>query len=468
MTDLTPKISHQGDLPKVWTTDENDVPRLGPLAITLDGENPMRWIVWDTTKAEILVSSDVLEPDSADPADYDDGESLFYRVTHALARNGGLPSEGLEDWAESAEVRERAARPPFVMTPESIDKVYREIEAVEARTANVKQEVTELEERTEAGSYADRVTSTKVDLAALWHEDLSTPPPIPGSGGVICKGVRHLWPMERKGGKSIATLVTSVDIVLAGGRVVILDRENGRKRFGFRAKAICDARNLSPEQVSTVHASLSYYDRPRIRNGDAADLVAEMMGADLVIFDSSRKFMSGLDLAEDKSDDYTTFMEAMVDPLFDAEIATLILDNSGWSDKGRPRGSSAKEDLNETLFIAEKREDFDLETTGKIVLGIKESRDGLTGTWTMRIGGGVYESWEKAPEGEHVGGGEGQGSKSKREKEDREAKMLAMKAENPDITKEELATKLGVSVRTVESYLKATTTPDTPVPDGAD
>ena len=76
---------------------------------------------------------------------------------------------------------------------------------------------------------------------------------------MILKGARHLWPMGRKGGKSLTTLVMSVDIALAGSRVVILDRENGHRRYGLRLKDIASARDLTPEQLDVVRGGLSYY-----------------------------------------------------------------------------------------------------------------------------------------------------------------------------------------------------------------
>ena len=48
------------------------------------------------------------------------------------------------------------------------------------------------------------------------------------------------------------------------------------------------------------------------------------------------------------------FFEAF-EPLFEAGVATVILDNTGHSDKNRSRGTSAKGDLNEVVpaIIAE-------------------------------------------------------------------------------------------------------------------
>ena len=77
-----------------------------------------------------------------------------------------------------------------------------------------------------------------------------------------------------------------------------------------------------------------------------------MEGADLVIFDSQRRFLTDLGLDEDSSDDYAKFAAATIDAfLFEVGIATLIEDNTGHVQKDRGRGSSAKADLNEVSFI---------------------------------------------------------------------------------------------------------------------
>lgn len=294
-----------------------------------------------------------------------------------------------------------------------------------------------------AGSFPDRFTNTRVSIVEMMKGDLSPPEHVKGSNGVILEGVRHLWPMERKGGKSLATQVMAVDIALAGGRVVILDRENGARRFALRMKDIADARKLDGEQLAQIESQIAYYQRPQLRRGDGRELAAELWEADLVVFDSSRMFLSGMDLAEDKSDDYAQFMDELVDPLYESGAATLILDNAGWSDKGRPRGSSAKEDLNEHLFHGEKTEDFSRETTGEILLGVKESRDGMAGTWSMRIGGGIYEPW-KHEAVRQVGRKQG--------KAERVARAEQLIKAKPSITNEELSAELGVDQKTVRRY----------------
>jgi hypothetical protein len=330
-----------------------------------------------------------------------------------------------------------------------IQTLYREyLEEAQTKLDDAVEAVERVEAVSPRGSFADRVASTRVDLVRLMGEDPQPPAPIAGSGGVLLQGVAHLWPMERKAGKSIAMLVTAVDIVLAGGTVAILDRENGEKRTALRLKDIADARKLTADHLEQVRERLHYFAFPRIRPGDESDLRDLFQSADLVVYDSSRTFLASQNLKEDSSDDYADFMAATIEPLKEAGIATLILDNSGWSDGGRPRGTSSKEDLNEHLFKSEKAEPFDRETTGMIILEVKESRDGLTGTWTMRIGGGVYDSWQEADEGVTVG----KKGKQSTEKAERLDAMRALLADDPSMSDDDLAAKLDVNDRTIRRY----------------
>src|SRR6185437_6992739 len=106
------------------------------------------------------------------------------------------------------------------------------------------------------------------------------------------------------------------------------------------------------------------YEFPRFRDSDRDNLVELCTDADLVVFDSQRMYLSDLGLEENSSDDYAAFMAALIDPLFRAGIATLVLDNAGHQDPKRGRGASAKGDLNEILYAVEAVEHFDLDTVG--------------------------------------------------------------------------------------------------------
>lgn len=256
-----------------------------------------------------------------------------------------------------------------------------------------------------SGSFADRVTARRVDLLARIRDGLPEIAYVPGSCDRYVAARRHYIPGPKKTGKSFLAALDAVDIPLAGGRVVLLDRENGATLYASRLEAIIAARGLDQGQQERISDRLNYFEFPRLTSTDERDFVGLCTDADLVIFDSQRMFLSDLGLDENDSDDYAKFMAALVDPLFRAGIATLILDNAGHADPKRGRGSSSKADLNEVIFTIDALEAFDTDTTGRLRLDIAHSRLGTSGRWELDIGGGIFGSWQRVePEpDEHAG-----------------------------------------------------------------
>ena len=130
--------------------------------------------------------------------------------------------------------------------------------------------------------------------------------------------------------------------------------------------------------------------------------------ADLVIFDSSRRVLSSVGLAEDTSDDYANFVERLIIPLNRAGITTMILDNTGHENTDRARGTKAKEDLNEVIFSLSVAEVFDAETTGKLIWRRTRQRfSGVPLVMTQQLGGGTYGLPIEQTEEDVAGGEEG-------------------------------------------------------------
>lgn len=246
----------------------------------------------------------------------------------------------------------------------------------------------------ERGSFNDRVVVRRVDLIEAIENGLPPINYLPASDEMLVRGKRHLLAAPAKDGKSLAALVHTVDMVFEGAVVAIFDRENGAQTYARRLQDIILARNLTAEQRAMIQGRLAYHEFPSLRAEDREALVAYCQQCDLVVFDSQRMFLSELGLKEDVSDDYAQFMDALIDPLFRAGVATLVLDNTGHTDKKRSRGSSAKGDLNELVFSLQKTADFDLFTTGEVKLKVEKTRFGNTGEWTMKLGGGQYGSWQ--------------------------------------------------------------------------
>lgn len=246
----------------------------------------------------------------------------------------------------------------------------------------------------ERGSFADRVASRRVSLVELIERGLPPLDFLPASDEMLVRGKRHMIAAPAKAGKSLAVLVHVIDMILEGANVVIFDRENGALTYAMRLADIMSARRLTPEQRDVVREALAYHQFPSLTQDDQVALALYCHRMDLVVFDSQRMFLSELGLKEDASDDYAAFMAALIDPLFRDGVATLVLDNTGHTDKKRSRGTSSKGDLNEVMFSLQKTADFDLYTTGAVRLKVELTRFGNTGEWTMKLGGGQYSSWQ--------------------------------------------------------------------------
>jgi hypothetical protein len=199
-------------------------------------------------------------------------------------------------------------------------------------------------------------------------------------------------------GKSLGALVLNIDMALAGEKIVIFDRENGANLYAERLDQIHDARGFDEEAMRTIAEGIAYYEFPRFRTEDEEELTQLCAGASLVVFDSQRMFLSDLGLEGSSNDDYAVFMATLVDPLFRSGTATLILDNAGHEEPKRGRGASAKGDLNEILFAFYEAEPFDLGTAGRLRLEIMDSRFGDSGTWSLILGGGLFETWDRVEE----------------------------------------------------------------------
>jgi hypothetical protein len=242
----------------------------------------------------------------------------------------------------------------------------------------------------EPASFAARVTSTRVDLIQRIKDGIPATDYLPASDGMLIRGKRHQIAAPRKEGKSLGKLVHWTQMILAGAKVLVLDRENGADLYARRLEAIADGLDLDLEEL---RAGLLYFEFPRLRFDDGADLVELCHDADIVVFDAQRMFLTDLGLQENVADDYARFIATAIDPLFRAGIATAILDNTG-HEGTRARGSSTKGDLNEVLLTLKAVQPFDTTRIGLLQLAVDDTRFGNRGVWQMRIGGGTFQPWQ--------------------------------------------------------------------------
>ncbi|MGI8730823.1 MAG: AAA family ATPase [Solirubrobacteraceae bacterium] len=245
------------------------------------------------------------------------------------------------------------------------------------------------EQRAPTGSLDQRLADARVDLLAYIEGGIPEREWLPGSDRMLARGARHHLSAALKSGKSLSLLAHSVDMVAAGARVVILDRENGADEYARRLGHVLEDRPADARDAAGER--LAYYAFPLVKLTDGDQLAAALAGVDLVILDSTRTFLSSLALDEDRSDDFARFCSALIEPLFRAGIATLQLDNSGHGDKGRARGTSSKGDLADVTYTLKTTTPFDQHRRGTLRLVRTHARFGdVAPAFTMDLGGGHF------------------------------------------------------------------------------
>lgn len=252
-----------------------------------------------------------------------------------------------------------------------------------------------------ADTPAQALAKSRVDVLQIIRDGIPDREYVPGAEDLLPRGKRIHVTAEKKTGKSLSiAVVTPVAIVAAGGTVVVLDRENGADEYARRLQDVLEARDADDAFSERVREHLHYHAWPTLDLAwhDDPDYPAAFTGADLVIFDSSRSHLTPLGLKEDQSDDFAAFTTALIDPLMNAGITTITLDNSGHLEKDRPRGTSAKEDLCDIAFTMKALTPFSAATPGRLELRCAASRIGeiTTGdTWHLALGAGHYGTWQR-------------------------------------------------------------------------
>lgn len=233
--------------------------------------------------------------------------------------------------------------------------------------------------------------ASRVDLVKLIRDGIPARRYVPGCDPWLLAGKRYLIPAPAGTGKSLFALIVATTVVRAGGVAVILDVENGAEEYASRLGDILDAAR-EDGLARGGGERLQYHAWPaldmRWSPTDWADAVG---GADLVIFDSSRLVLSPAALNEDKSDDYATFVSALLMPLSKAGIATMVLDNTGHGNKETARGTTAKYDLNEVVYAVSSTTALDRGRTRELRLRRTRTRFAdVPAGLTVPMGGGVY------------------------------------------------------------------------------
>ncbi|HEY3969804.1 MAG TPA: AAA family ATPase, partial [Solirubrobacteraceae bacterium] len=172
--------------------------------------------------------------------------------------------------------------------------------------------------------------------------------------GMVHVGTRALLAGPKGEGKSLASLIASLDVASQGDdfEVYYLDAENGRYITTSRRNAILADR--SPDDAKWVGVNFHYIDTFDFRDLDDPMMLAEwqklLVNAALVVVDSLPKYLGKLGLNENEAPAIAQFVTRYIDPLIvNRRTSVLMLDNTG-HDGRRARGSTAKEDMADTVY----------------------------------------------------------------------------------------------------------------------
>lgn len=240
---------------------------------------------------------------------------------------------------------------------------------------------------------ADRVAAMlgePVDLLAL--DTSKRRPWTPGARRITRPGLRTIRFGARGSGKSWAELILAVQVCEAGGSVLYADWENGPRRQAERLAAVLANRPSATR--AAVAERFDYRPNPRLGKLGNATAVEEwaalFTGRDLAVIDSCARALAQLGLDENQAADFARFMAGYIDPIATQNIAVDLLDNTGWSDADRTRGSSAKLDLVECAYRVTST-DIAPDKAGTITLDRVRSRDGDEALQlVVSVGAGSY------------------------------------------------------------------------------
>jgi hypothetical protein len=241
------------------------------------------------------------------------------------------------------------------------------------------------------------------DLAAAMRGDRPARDMVPGSNGLVARGIAHTLFGARGSGKSFVMAVLGASMAHAGERVLVLDRENGDGVAAERFSCILDAHPEWEHVIDDGQFVGKHYPAldPRWNGADVAEALD---GFTIVMFDSTREFLGQLGGGNNDDDAVTLLWNTAVTPLLRRGVAVLLADNTGHQHPGRPKGAGGKMDAAPQIYRVEPVSEFTPTLTGELRLTCTRSRFGdIDRTWIARLGDNVYEvpaSDSQAPDAE--------------------------------------------------------------------
>ena len=225
-----------------------------------------------------------------------------------------------------------------------------------------------------------------------WENDSAARVEVPGSCGLLHRGIPVSLFGPRGEGKSTGGQTVGMSAAMAGERVLDLDRENGAPLMRDRIRCAVAARSDFEEATLRERfVPLAYpHIDPKWQPEDFAEAIRSE-GFTVVLFESVREFMAQLGLNPNHEGDYTVMHTLLGTSLAEVGITPVFMDNIGHENRDRPKGSASKLDATPQAYQVTATSKFSAAQTGEISIRCTRSRFGDIGrSWRMLVGGGVW------------------------------------------------------------------------------
>jgi hypothetical protein len=217
--------------------------------------------------------------------------------------------------------------------------------------------------------------------------------PVPGTGGLLWRGIAHSIFGDRGEGKSVTVVIATVAAAAVGERVLYLDRENGPSLMRSIVEGVLEAHDDWPDVLESGAWTGRHYPAFS-REWEPADYAEAIAGRGYtgVIYDSVREVISELGGNPNADEDISTLTRILVTPLIRRGLWVVLLDNVGHVEKGRPKGAGSKLDATPIGYQVRTTVEFGPDEEGAAAVKCTRSRYGDLGReWVVRVGAGRFD-----------------------------------------------------------------------------
>lgn len=175
-----------------------------------------------------------------------------------------------------------------------------------------------------SGPHTEASSWEPQDLSQL--EDVPPVEPTLGGLGIVYPGKRHVFSGPQESAKTLAAYAIALQVVRAGGRVVLIDFEMGRWDARNRLREL----GATPDEMGQV-----FYVEPSEPATPAVIERLVLLDPALVLIDAAAGAYELQGLDDNKRGDVEKFTSAFVRTFWKAGIATIVLDHVVKNAEGR-------------------------------------------------------------------------------------------------------------------------------------